>query len=30
VAETAAFLVSDRASALTGTIVKLSCGSIVD
>jgi enoyl-[acyl-carrier-protein] reductase (NADH) len=30
VAETAAFLVSDRASALTGTIVNLSCGSIVD
>jgi len=30
VAETAASLVSDRASALTGTIVNLSCGSIVD
>ena len=30
VADTAAFLVSDRASALTGTIVNLSCGSIVD
>jgi NAD(P)-dependent dehydrogenase (short-subunit alcohol dehydrogenase family) len=30
VAEVAAFLVSDRASGLTGTIVNLSCGSIVD
>ena len=30
VADTAAFLVSDRASGMTGTIVNLSCGSIVD
>ena len=30
VAETAAFLASDRAGALTGTVGNLSCGSIVD
>ena len=30
VAETAAFLVSDRASAMTGTVANLSGGSIVD
>lgn len=30
VAETAAFLASDRAGAMTGTVANLSCGSIVD
>ena len=30
VAETAAFLASDRAGAMTGTIANLSCGAIVD
>jgi NAD(P)-dependent dehydrogenase (short-subunit alcohol dehydrogenase family) len=30
VAETAAFLASDRAGAMSGTVVNLSCGSIVD
>jgi 3-oxoacyl-[acyl-carrier protein] reductase len=30
VAETAAFLASDRAGALTGTVVNVSCGSVVD
>jgi NAD(P)-dependent dehydrogenase (short-subunit alcohol dehydrogenase family) len=30
VAETAAFLASDRAGAMTGAVVNLSCGSIVD
>jgi NAD(P)-dependent dehydrogenase (short-subunit alcohol dehydrogenase family) len=30
VAETAAFMASDRAGAITGTVVNLSCGSVVD
>lgn len=30
VAETAAFLASDRAGAITGAVVNLSCGSVVD
>jgi NAD(P)-dependent dehydrogenase (short-subunit alcohol dehydrogenase family) len=30
VAETAAFLVSDKAGAMTGTVANLSCGSLVD
>jgi NAD(P)-dependent dehydrogenase (short-subunit alcohol dehydrogenase family) len=30
VANTAAFIASDRASAITGTVINLSCGSIVD
>lgn len=30
VAETAAFLASDRAGAMTGAVVNLSCGSVVD
>jgi NAD(P)-dependent dehydrogenase (short-subunit alcohol dehydrogenase family) len=30
VAETAAFLASDRAGAMTGTVANLSCGSVVD
>ncbi|WP_257670969.1 SDR family oxidoreductase [Parapedobacter tibetensis] len=30
VAETAAFLASDRAGAMTGTVVNLSCGAVVD
>jgi len=30
VAETAAFLASDRAGAMTGTVANLSCGSLVD
>jgi enoyl-[acyl-carrier-protein] reductase (NADH) len=30
VAEAAAFLVSDRASAMTGTVANLSCGSALD
>ncbi|MHA4807465.1 SDR family NAD(P)-dependent oxidoreductase [Flavitalea flava] len=29
-AETAVFIASDRASAITGTVINLSCGSIVD
>jgi 3-oxoacyl-[acyl-carrier protein] reductase len=30
VAETAAFLASDRARAMTGTVANLTCGSLVD
>jgi enoyl-[acyl-carrier-protein] reductase (NADH) len=30
VAETAAFLASDRAGAMTGTVANLSCGALVD
>ena len=30
VANTAAFIASDQASAITGTVINLSCGSIVD
>ena len=30
VAETAAFLASDRAGAMTGAVVNLSCGAVVD
>jgi len=30
VAETAAFLASDRAGAITGAVVNLTCGAIVD
>ncbi len=30
VGETAAFLASERASAITGTVVNVSCGSVLD
>jgi len=30
VAETAAFLASDRAGAMTGAVANLSCGALVD
>ena len=30
VANVAAFMASDRASAMTGTVVNLTCGSVVD
>jgi NAD(P)-dependent dehydrogenase (short-subunit alcohol dehydrogenase family) len=30
VANTAAFIASDKASAITGTVINLSCGSIID
>lgn len=30
VADTAAFIASDRASAMTGTVANLSCGSMMD
>ena len=30
VADTAVFIASDRASAITGTVINISCGSIVD